>query len=106
MFKNLNTSIILQYSCYLSVGVNTQVNTSMALGVFSQWWVRTRYPRWFAKYNYILGAALDGGTQVMVFILSFAVQGAAGEAHLFPSWWGAFQGGNYDRCAVIPTQGE
>jgi hypothetical protein len=36
----------------------------------------------------------------MVFILSFAVQGAAGTSHLFPHWWGANQGGNYDRCAV------
>jgi hypothetical protein len=44
--------------------------------------------------------ALDGGTQFMVFILSFAVQGAAGTSHLFPQWWGANQGGNYDRCAV------
>ena len=47
-----------------------------------------------------LRTALDGGTQVMVFILSFAVQGAAGTSHLFPQWWGANQGGNYDRCAV------
>jgi hypothetical protein len=45
--------------------------------------------------------ALDGGTQVMVFILSFAVQGAAGESHLFPKWWGANQGGNYDRCLSL-----
>ena len=84
----------------------------------SQWWLRTRYPRWFAQYNYIVGAgefgkplcdvsklkvgvALDGGTQVMVFILSFAVQGAAGTSHLFPSWWGANQGGNYDHCAYL-----
>ena len=36
----------------------------------SQWYLRTRYPRWFAKYNYILGAALDGGTQIAVFIVS------------------------------------
>ena len=42
--------------------------------------------------------ALDGGTQVVVFILSFAVQGAAGTAHLFPQWWGANQAGNYDHC--------
>lgn len=46
-------------------------------------------------------AALDGGTQVMVFILSFAVQGAAGTSHLFPEWWGANQGGNYDRYASL-----
>ena len=81
-------------------------------------WIRTCYPRWFQKYNYLVGAgvlffsiyvyavthyfaALDGGTQVMVFILSFAVQGAAGSSHLFPTWWGANQGGNYDRCLYI-----
>ena len=45
--------------------------------------------------------ALDGGTQVMVFILSFAVQGAAGTSHLFPQWWGADQNGNYDHCAYL-----
>ena len=62
----------------------------MVIGIFSQWWVRTRYPRWFTKYkcvifidlaiclshnhsvtSYILAAALDGGTQVISFILSF-----------------------------------
>jgi len=47
------------------------------------------------------GAALDGGTQVVVFILSFAVLGAGGVSHLFPAWWGANQGGNYDRCAML-----
>jgi hypothetical protein len=26
--------------------------------------MRRRHPRWFAKYNYVLGAALDGGSQV------------------------------------------
>ena len=31
--------------------------------------------------------------QVMVFILSFSVQGAAGESYLFPQWWEA-----YSRC--------
>jgi len=37
----------------------------------------------------------------MVFILSFAVQGAGGTSHLFPEWWGANQSGNYDRCAML-----
>lgn len=55
-FQNFNTSIIMQYSCYLSVGINTSVNPAMAIGIFSQWWVRTRYPRWFTKYKYVLFA--------------------------------------------------
>ena len=99
----MNTSIILQYSCYLSVGVNTQVNTATALGIFSQWWVRTRYPRWFTKYNYIVAAALGGGTQVIVFILNFALFGAAGHTILFPEWWGNDFSKSADRCLAPPS---
>ena len=32
--------------------------------------------------------ALDGGSQVVIFILSFAVYGAANVAVSFPYWWG------------------
>ncbi|KAG1725474.1 OPT oligopeptide transporter protein-domain-containing protein [Suillus paluster] len=95
------TPIICVYIGVLCVGINSSILSYYAIAFLSQWWLRTRYPRWFMKYNYWVGAALDGGTQVMVFILSFAVQGAAGTAHLFPAWWGANQGGNYDRCLYI-----
>ncbi|KAI9461199.1 OPT oligopeptide transporter protein-domain-containing protein [Lactarius psammicola] len=97
----LYTPVIAYYIGWLCVGINSSVTSYFAVAWLSQWYLRTRYPKWFAKYNYILGAALDGGTQVMVFILSFAVQGAAGTSHLFPQWWGANQNGNYDRCAVV-----
>lgn len=96
----LYTPVIAYYIGWLCVGINSSVSTYFVIALVSQWYLRTRYPKWFAKYNYIVGAALDGGMQVMVFILSFAVQGAAGTSHLFPQWWGANQGGNYDRCAV------
>ena len=43
-------------------------------------------PRWFRKYNFLLSAALDGGTQVMVFVYSFAVGGASGTAISMPNW--------------------
>jgi OPT family small oligopeptide transporter len=97
----LYTPIIAYFIGWLCVGINSSILSYFSVAFFSQWWLRTRYPRWFAKYNYIIGAALDGGTQVMVFILSFAVQGAAGTSHLFPAWWGANQGGNYDHCLML-----
>ncbi|KAF8896110.1 OPT oligopeptide transporter protein-domain-containing protein [Infundibulicybe gibba] len=116
----LYTPVICYYIGWLCVGINSSIFMYFSIAWFSQWWLRTRYPKWFNKYNYILAAALDGGTQarlflspienfpymklqVMVFILSFAVQGASGDSHLFPQWWGANQGGNYDRCAVVDT---
>jgi hypothetical protein len=53
----------------------------------------------FRRYNYLLSAGLDGGTQVIVFILSFAVFGSSGKQVDFPPWVGNnFQEGNYDFC--------
>ncbi len=128
-FPQKNQCVLYQsisyYIGWLSVGINSSILSYFLVAWLSQWFLRTRYPKWFVKYNYILGAgtfqstliyspaayqlsfslsssALDGGTQVMVFILSFAVFGAAtGNSHLFPQWWGANQNGNYDHCLVI-----
>ena len=55
------------------------------MGIVSQLWLRNYRPRWYRKYNYILGGAFDGGAQVMILILSFAVFGAAGVQRPFPS---------------------
>ncbi|KAF7312457.1 OPT oligopeptide transporter [Mycena indigotica] len=86
--KYLNLPIILLYIGWLPYSVNGQWTSCMIIGVYSQWWLRTRRPKWFAKYNYILSAALDGGSQVILFILSFAVFGASGKGVDFPNWWG------------------
>ncbi|KAI0312705.1 OPT oligopeptide transporter protein-domain-containing protein [Amylostereum chailletii] len=95
------TPIITQYSAWLTVGINTSILFLVVIGIISQYYVRRRYPRWFTKYNYIVSGALDGGTQVMIFLLSFAVFGAAGVAHNFPLWWGnpsLDNGLSADRC--------
>jgi hypothetical protein len=47
-------------------------------------WLRKYHPGWYNKYNYILGGALDGGAQMMIFVLSFAVFGASGAQRPFP----------------------
>ena len=71
---------------YLSVGINSSVFTTFLLAVFSQYYLRVYRPRWFRKYNFLMSAALDGGTQVMVFVFSFAVGGAGGKVVNFPNW--------------------
>ncbi len=58
----------------------------MVMGIVSQYWFRRRYPKAFAKYNYLFAGAMDGGTQVISFILNFAVFGAAGNPVNFPIW--------------------
>ncbi|KAJ7650709.1 OPT oligopeptide transporter protein-domain-containing protein [Roridomyces roridus] len=96
--KYLNLPIILLYIGWLPYSVNGQWTSCMIIGIYSQWWLRTRKPRWFNKYNYILSAALDGGSQVILFILSFAVFGASGKAVDFPFWWGNPESLSVDRC--------
>ena len=41
---------------WLCVGINSSILSYFAVAFVSQWWLRTRHPRWFAKYNYIIGA--------------------------------------------------
>lgn len=83
-FRVINTSIILWQMGFLFVGINAALTMFYALGFFAQYYLRRRRPELFLKYNYIVSAALDGGTQVMVFILTFAVFGGSGKARPFP----------------------
>ncbi|RFU31628.1 hypothetical protein B7463_g4723, partial [Scytalidium lignicola] len=87
-WRYINTSIILWQMGYLFVGINSAITMFFGLGFFAQWYLRKKYPNFFIKYNYITSAALDGGTQVMVFILTFAVFGGSGTARPFPIWAG------------------
>ncbi|KAI0343069.1 oligopeptide transporter [Trametopsis cervina] len=96
--ENISLPIIYSYSSNMTVGVNSDVCTSIVVGILSQVWLRRYHPSWYKKYNYILGGALDGGAQVMIFILSFAVFGASGTERPFPAWAGNPAQGNVDYC--------
>ena len=52
----LYTPVICYYIGWLCVGINSSILSYFSIAWFSQWYLRTRCPRWFAKYNYILGA--------------------------------------------------
>jgi hypothetical protein len=80
----INTSIICWYLGYLAAGINSAMLSFFLCGFVAQWWLRRHHPQLFRKYNYIVSAALDGGTQVMVFILTFAVFGGSGKERPFP----------------------
>ncbi|KAI9508128.1 oligopeptide transporter [Russula earlei] len=90
--------IIYQFASYMSVGVNSVVTSSIIVGLVSQFWLRQYHPGWYRKYNYILGGALDGGAQLMIFVLTFAVFGASGVSRPFPHWAGNPAHGNADYC--------
>ncbi|KAH7123239.1 peptide transporter MTD1 [Dactylonectria estremocensis] len=93
----LNTAIIAAFAGTRYHGNTSWIWSSIAVGVFSQLWLRRRYPQIYNKYNYLIGAALDGGSQIVIFVLSFAVFGANGHERPFPAWWGN-PVGNPDHC--------
>ncbi|KAJ1310044.1 hypothetical protein OPQ81_006797 [Rhizoctonia solani] len=90
--------VIYMYAGWFSSGVNSITTSTIIVGILSQVWLRRRHPGWYNKYNYILGGGLDGGTQTIVFILSFAVFGASGIERPFPNWWGNPADTNPDYC--------
>ncbi|KZT18640.1 oligopeptide transporter [Neolentinus lepideus HHB14362 ss-1] len=90
--------IIYMYSGWMSSGINSIILTTIIVGLVSQLWLRRYHPGWYRKYNYILGGALDGGSQIMIFVLSFAVFGASGTERPFPNWAGNPAVGNVDYC--------
>jgi hypothetical protein len=102
-FSYWNTAIITWYIGWLCVGINSSILTFFLVGWFSQFYLRKYKPAFFIKYNYILSAAMDGGTQVIVFIMTFAVFGGSGKSVPFPLWWANNAGddtysANFDYC--------
>jgi OPT family oligopeptide transporter len=95
--QHVMTPILCWTLGYLSVGINSSVFTTFLLSVFSQYYLRKYRPRWFRKYNFLLSAALDGGTQVMVFVYTFAVGGGSGKVIDMPNW-ALNPTGNPDYC--------
>ncbi|KAH8674513.1 oligopeptide transporter [Tricladium varicosporioides] len=105
-FSYMVTPVITWYLGFLSVGINSSVMMTFILGFFVQFYVRRKYPEWFLKYNYIIAAAINGGTELLVFVTTFAVQGASGKEIPFPPYWGNnYQNGNFDYCARNPALG-
>jgi hypothetical protein len=109
IWSYLNSSIILWYMGYLFVGINSSILTYYIIGIFGQWFLRKYKPKYFVKWNYLVSAALDGGTQVCVFMLTFAVAGGSGIARPFPFWGGnpvtGYEGSNVnvDYCMFNPA---
>lgn len=86
--RDLVLPTVFLYSAWFTSGQNCTTLSIVLVGIISQAVLRTRYPAWFKKYNYIVGAGFDGGSLLIIFVLSFAVFGAAGTEKPFPTWAG------------------
>ncbi|TKY86311.1 hypothetical protein EX895_005136 [Sporisorium graminicola] len=86
--RSLVLPTVFLYSAWMTSGQNCGILSIVIVGIVSQAIIRPRYPAWFKKYNYIVGAGFDGGSLLIIFVLSFAVFGAAGSEKPFPTWAG------------------
>lgn len=101
-FNYVNMPMILNGIATMP-GTNTSwITLSFVIIIVTQWFVKRRHSAWFAKHNYLVSAALDSGTSLMVFLIALIFLGAAGgQTYLFPDWWGNNSNAPYnDLCCL------
>ncbi|KAJ5348698.1 hypothetical protein MYU51_015115 [Penicillium brevicompactum] len=98
--SEINLPQLIQYSASIpDISPRTgNLLTSTALGFFAQYYLRNYRPAFFRDYLWILALALDAGSGICIFILTFAVMGVGTAPHPFPLWWGNNQNGYSDWC--------
>ncbi|CAG8902131.1 unnamed protein product [Penicillium egyptiacum] len=100
--SEINLPQFIQYAGYIPYNQSQTcvIFTWIVAGFYVQYYLRNYRPRIFRDYSYLITGAFDGASLTVLFILSFAVFGAGGVSHPFPSWWGNNENGNYDWCPV------
>ncbi|WAQ90992.1 hypothetical protein PtA15_13A392 [Puccinia triticina] len=68
-------------------GLTSGATMKLIIGFMSQFYMKKYHKSWYDKYNYILSAALDGGTQMAILICTFLFQGGAGLTVPFPNYF-------------------
>ncbi|WAR63040.1 hypothetical protein PtB15_18B122 [Puccinia triticina] len=87
IFAKINSSLFIASLSHGMFGANAGRFTAVIVGFISQFFMRKYHFKWYNKYNYILCAALDGGTQIAVVLLAFFFQGGAGFQVKIPTYF-------------------
>ncbi|EGG05650.1 putative oligopeptide transporter [Melampsora larici-populina 98AG31] len=99
-FDRLNVPLFTSslYNCIK--GATSGRMTAMVIGLYTQWFLKRHHSNWYQKYNYIISAALDGGTELAVLLMSALVQGGAGFRALTMPTYFLNPTGPRDYCSV------
>jgi len=104
VLAKVNVSWFIASLAHVASGGATSGRTTTAfVGFISQFYMRKYHFKWYKKYNYILCAALDGGTQITVVLLAFLFQGGAGFQVKIPTYILNPEGA-YDYCKLFPSK--
>ena len=101
-FQYFNVPMFLIGLCAMPGSNTSWITFYVIIFLITQGYIKRRYSAWFAKHNYLISAALDSGTSLMVFFVSMALYGgASGETYSFPTWWGNRADLDYmDQCCM------
>ncbi|CAO3645788.1 unnamed protein product [Cunninghamella blakesleeana] len=100
-FDKINTPMIMVGLCTLPGTTSSWITVSFIIIIVTQGFIKRRYNDWFVKYNYLLSAALDSGTSLMVFFLAMALQGGGSGTEIkFPTWAGNPDNRYIDYCCA------
>ncbi|CAH7684753.1 putative oligopeptide transporter [Phakopsora pachyrhizi] len=111
-WDRFNISLFCSSIFHAILGVTSGRTTAVILAIFTQYYLRKYRFQWYQKYNWregqnkrfftnCLSLQLDGGTQMAVFVLSFALQGGAGFKVDMPTYF-LNPKGTRDYC-YLPT---
>lgn len=96
----LNFAIIAG-TIYISIqGITSGATAKFLIGFWSQFYMKRYHNVWYQNYNYILSAALDGGTQMTILLCTFIFQGGAGLKVPFPNYFLHPAEGPNDYCYI------
>ncbi|KAI6103066.1 OPT oligopeptide transporter protein-domain-containing protein, partial [Pisolithus croceorrhizus] len=83
IWSYLNMPVILTYVGWLPYSVNGAWWPGFVIGLASQWWARTRRPKWYTMYNCEANHHLT-----LALVIHVNITGAGGNIISFPYWWG------------------
>jgi OPT family oligopeptide transporter len=72
-FHLINIPMILMGLSLLPGTSSSWITVSFGIILVTQGYIKQRHSTWFARHNYLISAALDSGTSLMVFFVSMAV---------------------------------
>ncbi|RWR76979.1 oligopeptide transporter 1 [Cinnamomum micranthum f. kanehirae] len=97
--QGISVPILLSTPSILPPATPVYVWAWAGLGIFFNIYVFRKHKEWWAKYNYILSAALNVGPAIFILLQSFAFQGN----NIYGvDWWG-LEVGDHCPLATCPT---
>ncbi|RIB14300.1 oligopeptide transporter 6-like protein [Gigaspora rosea] len=85
-FNLVNIPLILFGMSYFPGAAANFLITALLVSFLSQFYAFRYKHTWWEKYNYVMSAAFDAGTQIMAIVLFICFTGIAQVQ--FPTWWG------------------